>query len=165
MRFIRLQKRRLYGHSTSTGHPNRDHYANMAKDKRSKGAHGSSGSSTTTSSNKGNNTNNQPPISTPPAWPVFKPKLPVVDLQLEPYPGVEDKVVVFRSFWPRSLCKDYVAFLRELPLVTTPGKPKRGEAVRVNDRFQIDDPKFAHRLWTETGLKEALLKEEYLHMW
>jgi hypothetical protein len=110
-----------------------------------------------------------PPSAAPPSqatalsWPTFKPSLPVIDLTLEPI--VPDKVVVLRSFFPRSLCRDYVSFLRELPLVTTPGKPKRGEAVRVNDRFQIDDPRFAHRLWTETGLKEALLGKDDAHLW
>ncbi|KAL2198659.1 hypothetical protein P885DRAFT_67817 [Corynascus similis CBS 632.67] len=125
----------------------------MAKDKRSKGR-------------------TQPPYSTPasnttttarPSWPPFRPPLPVVDLTFESL--VEDKVVVLRSFFPRSLCRDYVSFLRELPLVTTPGKPKRGEAVRVNDRFQIDDANFANRLWTETGLKEVLTGPDVSHLW
>jgi hypothetical protein len=42
---------------------------------------------------------------------------------------------------------------------TTPSRPKRGEAVRVNDRFQVEDPLFARRLWEQTGLKEALLED------
>lgn len=122
----------------------------MAKDKRSKAP-------------------GPPPAATPaapaptPSWPPFRPSLPVVDLSIESL--VKDKVVVLRSFFPRSLCKDYVSFLRELPLVTTPGKPKRGDAVRVNDRYQIDDPKFAHRLWTETGLKDVLLSKDVAHLW
>ena len=49
--------------------------------------------------------------------------------------------------------------------------------MRVNDRFQIDDPGFANRLWLETGLKELVLggeeegveggmsKEEKREMW
>jgi len=41
--------------------------------------------------------------------------------------------------------------------VTTPGKPKKGDAVRVNDRFQINDEEFARRLWEETGLKGLVL--------
>ncbi|KAK4192575.1 putative prolyl 4-hydroxylase 4 [Podospora australis] len=94
--------------------------------------------------------------TTPPSWPVFKPALPVVDLELETL--VSEKVVVLRSFFPQKLCRDYVAFLRTLPLLTTPGKPKRGDAVRVNDRFQIQDHRFADRLWSETGLKDALLQ-------
>jgi hypothetical protein len=124
----------------------------MAKDKRSKAG--------------------PPPAATPatpttpattPSWPPFKPGLPVVDLSIDSL--VEDKVVVLRSFFPRSLCRDYVSFLRELPLITTPGKPKRGDAVRVNDRYQIDDAKFAHRLWTETGLKEMLRGKDVAHLW
>jgi hypothetical protein len=42
-------------------------------------------------------------------------------------------------------------------LVTTPGKPKKGDAVRVNDRFQVVDEGFARRLWEETGLKDLIL--------
>ena len=41
--------------------------------------------------------------------------------------------------------------------MTTPGKPKKGDAVRVNDRFQINDEEFARRLWEETGLKGLVL--------
>lgn len=40
--------------------------------------------------------------------------------------------------------------------MTTPGKPKKGDAVRVNDRFQIDDPAFAERLWSGTALKNLI---------
>ncbi|KAI6381832.1 hypothetical protein MCOR25_001062 [Pyricularia grisea] len=90
----------------------------------------------------------------PPAWPVFKPPLPVSDLSLDTI--VPGKVVVLHNFFPRSLCRDYVAFLKTLPLVTTPARPKKGEAVRQNDRFQVNDPDFAARLWLQTGLKEAL---------
>ncbi|TLD22011.1 hypothetical protein PspLS_07859 [Pyricularia sp. CBS 133598] len=90
----------------------------------------------------------------PPAWPVFKPPLPVSDLSLDTI--VPGKVVVLHNFFPRSLCRDYVAFLKTLPLVTTPVRPKKGEAVRQNDRFQVNDPDFAARLWLQTGLKEAL---------
>lgn len=101
---------------------------------------------------------------TPPNWPIFKPTLPVIDLALETL--VEDKVVVYRNFWPSSLCRDYVAFLKTLPLTTTPpGKPKKGEAARHNDRFQINDPGFANRLWTETGLRDAVLDESVVDSW
>lgn len=41
-------------------------------------------------------------------------------------------------------------------MTTTPGKPKKGEALRVNDRFQINDELFANRLWVETGLRELI---------
>jgi hypothetical protein len=103
------------------------------------------------------------PVTAPPSWPIFKPSLPVINLALETI--VEDKVVVYRNFWPKSLCSDYVSFLKTLPLTTTPGKPKRGDAVRVNDRFQINDPSFANRLWLETGLKDAVLEESVADSW
>ena len=100
----------------------------------------------------------------PPSWPPFRPPLPVSDLTVETL--VPEKVVVIRGFFPRSLCRDYVSFLKTLPLVTTPGKPKRGEAVRVNDRHQIEDAAFARRLWLETGLSNALLAaDELTSLW
>jgi hypothetical protein len=101
--------------------------------------------------------------ATPPSWPPFKPPLPVSELVAETL--VPGKVVVFHTFWPRSLCRDYVSFLNTLPLVTTPSKPKRGEAVRVNDRFQIQDPSFADRLWLETGLNDALKDTAVSQLW
>lgn len=44
-------------------------------------------------------------------------------------------------------------------MVTTPGKPQKGYAVRVNDRFQIHDAAFAERLWQTSGLKEIVARE------
>ncbi|KAJ5338462.1 hypothetical protein N7452_005190, partial [Penicillium brevicompactum] len=55
-----------------------------------------------------------------------------------------------------TLCKTYASFLASLPLTTTPGKPKKDEALRVNDRFQIDDSRFADMLWETTALKELV---------
>ncbi|KAI0509239.1 hypothetical protein F5B22DRAFT_367665 [Xylaria bambusicola] len=100
------------------------------------------------------------------SWPPFKPKLPVTQLVLDaPIPTFQDQIVLLRHFWPKSLCRDYLAFLTSLPLTTTPGRPKRGEAVRVNDRFQIQDTHFAQRLWLQTGLKDAILEESAKHLW
>jgi hypothetical protein len=93
-----------------------------------------------------------PPIA--PDWPAFKPLLPSSDVYLETV--VDSQIVVARNFWTGTLCKNYVAFLKGLPLTTTPGKPKKGEALRVNDRFQVIDEKFANRLWLETGLRELV---------
>ncbi|KAI2632880.1 hypothetical protein GGS21DRAFT_146322 [Xylaria nigripes] len=101
-----------------------------------------------------------------PSWPPFKPQLPVTQLVFEaPIPTLEDQIVVLRNFWPKSLCRDYLTFLGNLPLTTTPGRPKRGEATRVNDRFQINDAQFAQRLWLQTGLKEAVLESSVKHLW
>lgn len=49
--------------------------------------------------------------------------------------------------------------------MTTPGKPKKGDAVRVNDRFQIDDEAFAKRLWEHTGLQDVVEQEDVKHLW
>ncbi|PNP37280.1 hypothetical protein TGAM01_v201877 [Trichoderma gamsii] len=97
-----------------------------------------------------------------PSWPMFKPPLPVVQLYPELHPATSN-IVLVSSFFPRSLCRDYVAYLKTLPLQTTPSKPKKGEAVRVNDRFQINDPGFARRLWDTTGLKELILEDESIN--
>ncbi|KAF4632499.1 hypothetical protein G7Y89_g5620 [Cudoniella acicularis] len=75
------------------------------------------------------------PAQPPPNWPIFKPLLPASDLSLE---TVVDSQII------------------ELPLTTTPGKPKKDEALRVNDRFQVTDEAFANRLWIETGLRELI---------
>ncbi|KAF6803020.1 hypothetical protein CSOJ01_11189 [Colletotrichum sojae] len=106
-----------------------------------------------------------PAPNVPPAWPQFKPPLPVTDLYPEPFASCPDKVVLMRNFWPKSLCSAYITFLKSLPLVTTPGRPKRGEAVRVNDRFQVQDSAFAQRLWMETGLRESLAQEDVKGLW
>ncbi|KAI9740960.1 MAG: hypothetical protein M1818_004566 [Claussenomyces sp. TS43310] len=98
------------------------------------------------------------PPNSPPNWPVFKPLLPPEDLSLETV--VDSQILVVRNFWTAKLCKEYVSFLSTLPLTTTPGRPKKGEALRVNDRFQIVDPVFANRLWVETGLRELICNLE-----
>ncbi|KAL2868336.1 uncharacterized protein BJX67DRAFT_380143 [Aspergillus lucknowensis] len=89
-----------------------------------------------------------------PNWPPLRPLIPSSDLLLEPL--LPDQIYLIRNFLPASLCKIYVSFLSSIPLTTTPGKPKKGEAVRVNDRFQIQDPIFADILWRETALKELV---------
>lgn len=45
-------------------------------------------------------------------------------------------------------------------MTTTPGKPKKGDALRFNDRFQVLDEAFANRLWVETGLRELVCGRE-----
>ncbi|KAN0110560.1 hypothetical protein V8E51_006947 [Hyaloscypha variabilis] len=95
------------------------------------------------------------PPQPPPNWPLFRPLVPPSDLSLTTL--LPSQIVLIRNFWSAKLCKDYVSFLRGLPLVTTPGKPKKGDAVRVNDRFQINDEEFARRLWDETGLRGLIL--------
>lgn len=88
-----------------------------------------------------------------PPWPLLERPYEEISLH-QLLPG---QIVTIPGFWDSFFCKRFVEFLRGLPLTTTPGKPKKGEAVRVNDRFQIDDGSFAARLWNETGLKELVL--------
>ncbi|KAI8930785.1 hypothetical protein NX059_011810 [Plenodomus lindquistii] len=106
-----------------------------------------------------------PPARPLPNWPAFTPLMPEADLALhELLPG---HIVTIPNLWTATLCRTYVSFLASLPLTTTPGKPKRGDAVRVNDRFQVHDPAFAERLWTETALKKLVtgaVKEGALDM-
>src|SRR4051794_28452470 len=90
----------------------------------------------------------------PPDWPNLKPLLPTSDLSLSTL--IDSQIVVIRNFWTSTLCNSYVAFLKGLPLTTTPGKPKKGDALRFNDRFQVNDEGFANRLWMETGLRELI---------
>lgn len=98
-----------------------------------------------------------------PNWPAFTPLVPPSDLTLQDVlPG---QIVTIPSFWTATLCKNYVSFLRSLPLTTTPGKPKKGDAVRVNDRYQIDDPVFAGRLWGETALKPLVTESTRNELW
>ncbi|KAL4820801.1 hypothetical protein BDW67DRAFT_72446 [Aspergillus spinulosporus] len=90
----------------------------------------------------------------PPNWPPLRPLVPSSDLYLDPL--LPDQIYLIRNFLPASLCKTYVSFLASLPLTTTPGKPRKGDAVRVNDRFQIQDARFAENLWRGTALKELV---------
>ncbi|KAM3425595.1 hypothetical protein BST61_g7542 [Cercospora zeina] len=91
----------------------------------------------------------------PPNWPPLTPLLlPTTDLAISTL--LENHIVLIPRFWTSTLCKSYVSFLSTLPLTTTPGKPRKGDAVRVNDRFQVHDPGFAERLWVGMGLGEVV---------
>lgn len=89
-----------------------------------------------------------------PNWPVLTPLVSTIDLSLETL--LEDQILVIRNLFTSTLCKSYTAYLSTLPLTTTPGKPKRGQAVRVNDRFQIEDAGFAKLLWEQTALEQLV---------
>ena len=102
--------------------------------------------------NRGNPTEVAQPKA--PNWPPLTPLIPTENLTMEPL--LPDQVFIIPNFFTSSLCQKYVSFLSTLPLVTTPAKPKNGDAVRVNDRFEVNDAGFAERLWLETGLKEIM---------
>ncbi|KAA8896788.1 hypothetical protein FN846DRAFT_964794 [Sphaerosporella brunnea] len=93
------------------------------------------------------------------SWPALTPLLPPSDLQLEEV--LPEQILTIPKFFTSTLCKTYVNFLQKsVSLTTTPGKPKRGEAVRVNDRLQIQDPAFADVLWNQSGLKDVVSRED-----
>ena len=96
----------------------------------------------------------QPPPANLPKWPPLRPLVPTSDLFLDTI--LADQIVVVRNLLTSSLCRQYVSFLSSLPLVTTPDQPRKGDALRVNDRFQIEDPGFAKQLWSGTGLKHLV---------
>ena len=89
-----------------------------------------------------------------PRWPALKPLVPTSDLSLDTV--LEDQIILIRKLFTSSLSQQYVSFLSSLPLTTTPGVLKKGDALRVNDRFQVDDPDLAEQLWSSTGLKELV---------
>jgi hypothetical protein len=90
-------------------------------------------------------------------WPPLAPVVPTIDLALDTV--LDDQILIIRNLFTSSLCKSYIAYLSTLPLMTTPGKPKKGEAVRVNDRFQVDDAVFATNLWEKTALQELISQD------
>lgn len=94
------------------------------------------------------------PPSPKPNWPPLRPLVPPSDLYLDPL--LRDQIYLIPNFFPASLCKTYVSFLASLPMLTTPGKPKKDEAVRVNDRFQVQDETFAEMVWRDTALRELV---------
>lgn len=88
-------------------------------------------------------------------WPPLRPLVPSLDLYIDPI--LPNQIFLIRNFFTSSLCKNYVSFLSSLPLTTTPSRPKsKDEAVRVNDRFQIQDAEFAERLWSQTALRDLV---------
>ena len=78
---------------------------------------------------------------------------------------LKNQILVIPHLFTKTLCQNYIPFLATLPFVTTPGRPKRGEATRVNDRFQIDDPAFADRLWNDTALKDLINTHPDKDLW
>lgn len=120
---------------------------------------------------KPTSTTHSKPQPTPPNWPPLRPLVPSTDLYLEPL--LTDQIYIIRNFFTANLCKSYVSFLTSpssaIDLITTPLKPKsRDHAVRVNDRFQVQDAGFAEMLWETTCLKDVICEgreEEQKKIW
>ncbi|OQO02366.1 hypothetical protein B0A48_11920 [Cryoendolithus antarcticus] len=90
----------------------------------------------------------------PHQWPSLTPVLAAEDLTLDIM--LPDQIVTVSNLMTPTLCAKYVNFLRSLPLTTTPTTPQKGHAVRVNDRYQVQDPTFAAALWEQTALKDLV---------
>ncbi|KAE8150999.1 hypothetical protein BDV25DRAFT_171736 [Aspergillus avenaceus] len=105
------------------------------------------------------NPKTKPSQTSKPNWPPLRPLIPSSDLLLDPL--LPDQIYLIPNFFTSTLCKNYVSFLCSLPLTTTPGKPKKDEALRVNDRFQIQDDRFAEMLWNGTALKDLVMTSVY----
>lgn len=98
-----------------------------------------------------------------PDWPLLTPLVPSADLVMDTI--LDQQIRVVRRLFTTTLCKTLVSFLSSLPLVTTPGKPRKGEATRVNDRFQVEDAEFASRLWNHTSLKDLVDADKNRGAW
>jgi hypothetical protein len=84
------------------------------------------------SGNSAQDQNNKRPAV--PSWLAFHPLISASDLALHEI--LPEQIVTISNFWTSTLSKNYVSFLSSLPLTKTLGKPKKGDALRVNDRFQ-----------------------------
>jgi len=90
----------------------------------------------------------------PLVWPSLPP--PPRPLRLD---SPADGLVLIDSFFSLKTRTAFVSALSALRL-QGPSPPKKGEATRTNDRFSVHDPAFAQRLWTDTGLADALQQLE-----
>lgn len=95
-----------------------------------------------------------PSAEATPNWPKIHNTSPAEDLAFDVV--LDNQILTIPNLWTASLCRNYVTFLSTLPLSTTPSTARRGEAVRVNDRFQVDDAAFAEQLWSRTGLERMV---------
>lgn len=91
----------------------------------------------------------------PPDWPPLTPLIPPTSLFLETH--TPSQILLIHNLFTSALCNRYTSFLSSLQLTTTPLTKSRDLAVRVNDRFQVDDALFASQLWSRTALKDLIL--------
>lgn len=114
---------------------------------------------------KAQTTTSSKPAAAPtkPDWPALTPLVPTLSLFIDPL--VPSQILIIRNLFTSSLCSRYISFLSSLPLITTPVTKSRDLAVRVNDRFQIEDAGFAEALWSETALKALVLGYEDQAVW
>lgn len=81
-------------------------------------------------------------VQQPPQFPSVSPKESLIVDDFVP-----DKILLIQDAFDESECKQFIKFMEELPLELTPA-PKKGEAVRVNYRINIQSPSFAEALFS-----------------
>ena len=87
-------------------------------------------------------------------WPPLRPLVPRSDLSLDIL--LTNQIAVIKTLFTSTLSKSLVSFLSKLDLITTPAKPRSGEAVRVNDRLEVKDNAFAQTLWQTSALEDLI---------
>ncbi|GAA6058532.1 hypothetical protein JCM10212_006971 [Sporobolomyces blumeae] len=90
------------------------------------------------------------------AWPTLTRSTRIHSVT-SPSPGI----AVIDDFLDPATLTRLVNHCQQLSL-TAPSLPKKGEATRTNERFQLDDPDFAHELWTATRLDLACSRDPQL---
>jgi hypothetical protein len=63
-------------------------------------------------------------------------------------------LLLIDNLFPPALRRHFITFIDNLSL-DPPRAPKRGEAERRNERFQVQDDAFAERLWRDSGLSKV----------
>ncbi|KAM3589182.1 hypothetical protein VKS41_000059 [Umbelopsis sp. WA50703] len=77
-------------------------------------------------------------------WPKLFPK---ADLQVNEL--LQGQIYTIPDFFTVKECDNLIAHIESnIPLQKTSGIPKRGEALRSNDRISVSDPDFADMLWS-----------------
>ncbi|KAF4550343.1 Hypothetical protein D9617_17g046110 [Elsinoe fawcettii] len=94
------------------------------------------------------------PAPAPPSWPPLQPRLVPEKQRLSSL--LADQIIT-TPLLPAPLAATYRSFLTNLPLTVVPQERKKDHALRLNDRFAVHDPSFAHQLWANTGLSSLVL--------
>ncbi|KAF2223933.1 hypothetical protein BDZ85DRAFT_94886 [Elsinoe ampelina] len=91
--------------------------------------------------------------TTPPTWPPLHPRLASEKQRLT---SLLSSQIITTPLFPIPLAATYRSFLASLPLTVVPQTRKKDHALRLNDRFSVQDPAFAAQLWSSTGLSDLV---------
>lgn len=67
---------------------------------------------------------------------------------------IDDQIYIVHNMLTRTNCRNFMSFLLNTiaPIMTKPVPPRRGEAMRTNERFSSYDPNFAQSLFVDTNI-------------